>query len=388
MDKNKHTKYLHLAARLLVIGLISATSSSAQAGDLFSKRINSPAGHQAWALAAGDFNSDGKIDLAVTNNDFNLVHTQVNVLLGDGDGIFQKPTRYEVGGEPTSVAVGDFNGDGKPDLVVVNHHLQHRPGKISVLLGNGDGTFQPQVTYKGGDAPWQVAVGDFNGDGKSDLAVTREGKPGLVSILLGNGDGTFRPQLKVLAGHNPFYIAVGDFNGDGITDLLVAGEGPKIATTSLLGNGDGTFHVAWTVNNQEAASGIALGDFNGDGKLDVAETYSDVARVTIRLGNGDGTFAEGKHYTVGRTPGPIVVADFDGDGKLDIAVADFFGENVSVLLGNGDGSFTPEGSYALKPAAGAVEMIVADVNGDGQPDLVITDHFNGVVSVLLNTGKK
>jgi len=372
----------------LLCAIALSALNVAWAGNLFSGPINSPAGRYPYAVTAGDFNNDGTLDLAVTNNNFRLTHSQVKVLLGSDQGKFQKPVGYSVGGEPTFVTSADLNGDGKLDLIVVNHRLRHHPGKISVLLGNGDGAFQPQVTYKAGEAPWQAAVADFNGDGKLDLAVTREGKPGIVSILLGNGDGTFQPQIKVPAGHNPFYIVTGDLNGDGKPDLVVAGQGPKIATTTLLGNGDGTFHVGWTIDNQVPVSGIALGDFNGDGKLDLAETYADVQRLIIRLGNGDGTFNEGARYSVGKAPGPIAVADFDGDGVLDIAVADFYNQTINVLLGKGDGTFTSAGRFALKLGAVAVDLITSDVNRDGRPDLIATDISNGVVSVLLNTGKR
>jgi len=379
----------HLRLKLLVAALLCLSFSEiAAAAKLFTGPINSPAGHYPFALAAGDFDGDGIPDLAVTNMNPNFnVRTEVKILLGNGNGTFEKPVGYKVGVAPLSVAVGDFSGDGKPDLVVANALEPSRTqrGKISVLLGNGDGTFQTQVTYNAGGNPNRVAVADFNGDGKLDLAVTKETKT--IGILLGNGDGTFRPQMKIPAHHNPFFIVVGDLNGDGKPDLVVAANAPKYTTTALLGNGDGTFRIAWTISNVASPGGIVLGDFNGDGKLDLAETYPDLSRLTIRLGNGDGTFRNGAHYTFGNGLYRLAAADFSGDGILDIAVVDSF-NSVDVFLGRGDGSFNLESSYPLSGGAVAREITAADLNNDGKPDLAVTDQFNGVVSVLLNTGKK
>jgi hypothetical protein len=393
----KHQRSSRFFARLVVATLLSMTGASAWAGNLFSGPINSPAGRYPWALAAGDFNGDGKLDLAVTNNNTLGVLGRVKVLLGEGSGVFQPPVGYRVGVGPDSVATGDFNGDGKQDLVVVNEREPHGSGRLSVLLGNGDGTFQPQVKYGNGgrQPPVRVAVGDFNGDGKLDLAVANiavRGKRGFVGILLGNGDGTFQAAIQNPASKSPAYIAVGDLNGDGRLDLVLADECAidctTFATTALLGNGDGTFQVTWTSKIKFTPGALALGDFNGDGKLDLAETDSS-GQLGIRLGNGDGTFQERVNYPAGNGPDLIAVADFDGDGKLDVAVTNRGSSgSVSVLLGKGDGTFQPPSNYPLNLVAEPIEMVAVDVNGDKRPDLVVTDYFNKVVSVLLNTGHK
>jgi predicted NUDIX family NTP pyrophosphohydrolase len=179
----------------------------------FAKAVNYGAGSGPWSVAVGDFNGDGKPDLAVANEESN----NLSVLLGNGDGTFQTAVNYSVGLQPWSVAVGDFNLDGKPDLAVANEGSSN----VSVLLGNGEGTFQAAVNYGAGSGPWSVAVGDFNGDGKLDLAVA-DTVSNSVSVLLGNGDGTFQAGVNYVAGMGPNSVAVGDFNGDGKLDLAVA----------------------------------------------------------------------------------------------------------------------------------------------------------------------
>jgi len=173
----------------------------------------------------GDFNSDGKPDLGVANRgSFDSPATNISVLLGNGDGTFQPAVNYGAGIGPSSVAVADFNADGKPDLVIANvgpyEQFTYTGGDVSVLLGNGDGTFQAAVNYNAGIGPSSVSVGDFNRDGKADLAVVNVGSD--VSVLLGNGDGTFRTAFNYGAGSGPAAVAVDDFNGDGAPDLAVA----------------------------------------------------------------------------------------------------------------------------------------------------------------------
>jgi len=378
----KRQKVFQLLAKLVLAMLLTICGTRLMwAANLFSGPINSPAGRYPGALTAGDFNGDGFVDLAIANMNPVQPDSQVKILLGNGNGTFQKPVGYKVGYNPSSVAVGDFNGDGKIDLVIANY-----PENLSVLLGNGDGTFQRQTGYRGGQSPLRVAVGDFNGDGKLDLAVAGVSDAGTQVVRLGNGDGTFQPPIKVPAIHDPFNLALGDLDGDGKLDWVISGQNNKRAITALLGNGDGTFRVVWTLRGSPHPA-IALGDFNGDGNLDLAETWES-GSLKIWLGNGDGTFQAGSQYDVVRTPVAVAVSDFDGDGNLDVAVASRDSNEVSVYLGLGSGKFQQPQTYALSPAATPVQMIAADVNGDGRPDLVVTDDSNQVVSVFLNTGKK
>src|SRR6266700_2921229 len=259
--------------------------------------------------------------------------------------LFNPQTEYVAGSKngPSGIAVGDFNGDGKLDLAVANYG----DNSFSVLLGNGDGTFQPPRTLPIGTHPALVAVGDFNGDGKPDLAISSVGD-NTVSVLLGNGDGTFLAPQVTPVGLNPWYFAVGDFNGDGKLDLAVADYGcpldctssPSNTVTVLLGNGNGTFLPGPSLTVGNGPAGVAVGDFNGDGKPDLAVANLNDNTLSILLGNGDGTFQAPQTFAgVGTKPYFVAVGDFNRDGKPDLVITNHLGNTVTVLLGNGDGTF-------------------------------------------------
>ena len=244
----------------------------------------------------GDFNRDGKLDLAVTNNCSNCDNGTVSILLGNGDGTFTAGTSFNADENPTQVITADFNGDGDLDLAIANYGSNI----IRVALGKGDGTFNLVPDLVVGSNPTSLVSGDFNGDGIPDLAVTNSGD-GTVEILLGNGNGTFAPASVQPVTHmvSPQFITAGDFNHDGKLDLAIA-DGGSLSLTVLLGNGDGTFSLA---NSQPSSSQnstfVSTADFNGDGSLDLAVTGfcgnnpGCVPMVTIYLGNGDGTFQTG-----------------------------------------------------------------------------------------------
>jgi hypothetical protein len=328
------------------------------------------------SIAVGDFNGDGILDLAVANAGSN----NVTILLGNGDGTFTATaTSPATGTEPTFIVSGDFNGDGIPDLAVANWVSN----TVTILLGNGDGTFTATATSpETGTTPVSITVGDFNGDGILDLAVLNQGS-NTVTILQGNGNGTFTATATSPAtGTTPVSITVGDFNGDGILDLTVLNQGSNTVTI-LLGNGDGTFTPTATPTPGSQATGvypisIAVGDFNGDGKLDLAVANDD-GSVTVLLGNGNGTFtATPTSPQTGTTPVSVAVGDFNGDGIPDLAVVTSFREGnesffytVWILLGDGKGKFPltvsngQTGPTQYFIRAGAV----GDFNGDGIPDL-------------------
>src|SRR5204863_2401263 len=215
-----------------------------------------------------------------------------------------------------------------------------------------DGAFQTADNYKPGTTPISVAVGDFNGDNKPDLAVVNQGS-GNVSVLIGQGDGTFQAAFKYEAGSVPWFVAVADLNGDHKPDLVVVGGGPGISgglVRVLIGTGDGTFHdgVSYSLGLGYLFS-VAVADLNSDGKLDLVVAGTDDNSIWVLMGKGDGAFQTAAKYGAGATPVSVAVGDFNGDGKLDLAVANGFSTSihgtVSVLLGKGDGSFQAAVSY-------------------------------------------
>jgi hypothetical protein len=329
------------------------------------------AGHGAASVAVGDFNRDGRLDLAVANSD----DYNVSILLGDGTGNFTLASSPGAGYQPESVAAGDFNGDGKLDLAVANQMSTN----VSILLGDGTGHFKLASSPAVGYGPVSVAVGDFNGDGKLDLVVANA-LSNTVSILLGYGTGHFKLASSPAAGSSPSSVAVGDFNGDGKLDLAVGNYGSNTVSI-LLGDGTGNFTLASSPAVGEGPMSVAVGDFNGDGKLDLAVANYNGNTVSILLGDGTGNFNLASSPAAGSSPWSVAVGDFNGDGKLDLAVADMGTFTVSVLLGDGTGNFT----LAASPAAGEnfPSVAVGDFNGDGKLDLAVTDYNDGFVSILL-----
>jgi len=292
---------------------------------------------------------------------------------------------YAAGNRPVAAAVGDFNADGRPDLAVANQNSNN----VSILLGNANGTFQAAVNYAAGSTPSSVAVGDFNADGQPDLAVANNSSNN-VSILLGNANGTFQGAVNYAVGFNPWSVAVGDFNADGRLDLAVANAG-AFCVSILLGNANGTFEAA--VNHAVGSEpvSVAVGDFNADGRPDlaVANSFNGVGgnNVSILLGNANGTFQAAVFWAVGTNPRSVAVGDFNADGRPDLAVTNSFngvgGNNVSILLGNANGTFQAAVNYAV--GSGPRSVAVGDFNADGQPDLAVANVTNNNVSVLLNT---
>ena len=329
-------------------------------------------------LATADFNGDAKLDVVTANTGTK----DVSLLPGNGDGTFQSPLKFATGapaGTPKFVAIADFNGDGKLDVAAAGS-VTASSGFVSVLPGNGDGTFQTSVTTTLGDVDF-MTVGDFNGDGKQDL-ITVSQTDG-VSILLGNGNGSFGPAALVYPGSISTHAAAGDFNGDGNLDLAVAESADAGGVTVLLGHGNGTFVP--TSNPGGYPFSVAAGDFNGDGKLDLAAAGGDPfspTELTIRTGNGNGTFSPGVNYTTGgdRTRS-LVTGDFDGNGKLDVVMGNIRSADATVVLNKGDGTFrvAPTSQVGLSPQS----VTAGDFNRDGKPDLVSVNRDSKDVSVLI-----
>jgi hypothetical protein len=349
-------------------------------------------------MLAADFNGDGKLDLAVLNTG----DSSVSVLLGNANGTFQPARTSGTGMTPLSLAVGDFNGDGKLDLATANQGVSYPNSNyvydnvynndVSILLGNGDGTFQAPVSVGLGaeQVPQAVAVGDFNGDGTMDLGVTsnitRHGYyystvAGFASVLLGHGDGSFSEPNSTLIGGGYCSAAVAaNLNGDAFDGFVTINGSGNVSV--LPGDSSGHLQGPYLFPTGSHAFSVATGDVNADGYTDLVTANFDGNNVSVLLGHGNGGFGVGGNFGTGTGPASVVLGDFNGDGKVDVATANDGSDNLSMLSGNGNGTF----SSALNSAVGSHPFGVAagDFNGDGGLDAATTDDGSGDVSVLIN----
>ncbi len=332
-----------------------------------------PVGSNPQCVAIADLNGDGKQDLVTANYGSDTV----SVLLGNGDGTFAGQQTFAVASGPVSVAIADLNGDGKQDLVTTNYNSS---GTVSVLLGNGNGTFQTRQTFAVGRYPFSVAIADLNGDGKQDLAAANAGS-NTVSVLLGNGDGTFAAQQTFAVGTGPLSVAIADLNGDGRQDLVTANSGSNTVSV-LLGNGDGTFAAQQISAVNSNPQSVAIADLNGDVKQDLVTGNWGSNTVSVLLGNGDGTFAAQQTFAFSGSPQCVAIADLNGDGKQDLVAAN--GSSATSALGNGNGTFAAQQTFAV--GGHPVSVAIADLNGDGKKDLVTADYSSNTVSALLGNG--
>jgi phospholipase C len=330
-------------------------------------------------IVTADFNGDSIQDVAVANQGSNTV----SILLGNGDGTFTVGTPLNTGNQPGALVAGDFNNDGIVDLAVADS----ADSRILVFLGKGDGTFIPANTSDcslismctNTVDPVAMVVGDFNGDGNLDLAVVNQ-SISTLSILFGVGDGTFRLQsLTPVALSGPTAIAAGDFNGDGITDLAI--NSPASNTVAiLLGHTSGVFKATGTISTKGPGR-LAAADFNNDQRIDLAVLNPSANTVTVFPGNGDGTFQSGVAYATGTGPQSILVGDFNSDGYLDLVTANAGANSISLLAGTPSGTFLP---HADTPAGGnPLWLTLGDFTGNGKLDLVVTDTTGNSISIFL-----
>ncbi len=344
----------------------------------FANQATFATGTYPSSVTTGDLNGDGMPDLAITNPR----SSTVSVLLGNGNGTFKSQQTFTTGGGgPNSVKVADLNGDGKSDLAFACYG-----DCVSVLLGNGNGTFQSPKTFSTGSSPSSITVGDMNGDGRPDLAVANSGNSNIpsttISVLLGNGDGTFQPQQALFSGKTPSSIVIGDINNDGKPDLAVTNLGNNTVSI-MLGNGNGTFNfVLQSVTTASGPISVTLGDLNADGIPDLAVGNNGSSTVSVLLGNGNGTFQAQQTFATGNFARSLTMGDMNGDGKPDLAVAWGYGiATVSVFLGNLNGTFQPQTSFAA--GSGTYSVTYSDFNMDGKTDLVVANYSSNTVSILL-----
>ncbi len=363
-ERRRGAKSLHLSFDFLESRLVPAFLAPA----IYPTAV-SPA-----AIAVGDFNNDGKQDIVTVSN---TSIGSVSVLLGNGNGTFQAPINSPAGTAPSTVAVADFDGDGKLDLAV------NVTGITEILKGNGDGTFQAPRLYAGGGT--HIAVADLNNDGHPDLVLSAmSGNGGGADILMNHGDGTFAIPVSVAVGASAVDVEVGDLNHDGNQDLVAANQFSGDTVNVLLGNGDGTFEPARSYYGGSAPRQIELGDFNHDGNLDVVDLNSySFASMSVLQGNGDGTLQPPTTFGLGGT-NRLEVGDFNGDGNLDLLEPTVSGYELK--MGRGDGSFYMQIPYSALPVSGG-QSVIGDFNGDGSPDAAATvpgGIAGGSVAVFIN----
>lgn len=381
------------AMTLLLLLSISNPADAATVG--FRSAVSYPVGTDPRAVSVGDFNGDGKRDLAVANHGDPNANDDggVSILLGNGDGTFQAAMNLVVAKNPcrsnNCLASTDFNGDGKLDLAVLN-----TDNTLSVVLGNGDGTFQPRVDYATGGGS-HLRLGDLNGDQRPDLIVL-QADSGLVGILLGNGDGTFQNRINYSTGSNPTGLAVLDLNSDGELDLVMTVGGLGIET--LFGNGDGTFQPGIYCScgaHGSISDGVTMfepteeADFNEDGQTDLAVMFYDSpghnqlgnSWESVLLGSGDGTFGPIPVFNAKSPYLFAAITDLNRDGHSDLAIAV---RSLTASFGDGHGAFQSI-TFNNLGLGYTTSIDTMDINGDNFPDVIAASAFDNTIRVLLNT---
>jgi FG-GAP-like repeat/PASTA domain/FG-GAP repeat len=331
------------------------------------------------ALEMADLNGDGKLDIATANR----LGNNVSVFLNAGNGSLLPRRDYATSPEPSSLAIADVDGDGKPDLVTAGRG--NGVGAVSVLVNSGDGTFGAKREYRTGATPSSLAVGDLDGDGAQDLAVAMVdedvSRSGAITVLENDGDGVFGAGRTFLLGADPASVAMGDLDGDGSADLATANTYAGTVSV-LLNDGDGTFPRQHNYATGDWAPSVSIGDLNADGYADLVAGHFD-RFVSVFLNRGNGTFFAPREHQTGRFSNDIAIGDVNGDGSPDLATANYQSDSVSVLANWGTGSFVARRDYgtAIDPSS----VAIGDLNGDGKPEVAVASESADQISVLANT---
>ena len=340
-------------------------------------RTDLTAGDGPHAVATADLNGDGRSDLVVANMNDN----SVSIFLADSTGVFSSRTDVGLGNTPTAVALADFNADGRPDIAVTIDVANQANDLVTILLNNGDGTFGTRSDFTVGTTPSGVVAGDFNSDGRQDLAIANHDSDS-VTVLLGDGAGGFPTTITLNnVGQGPSAITAGNVNAGSVLDLVVVNDNSDTAAI-LLGNGDGTFNFTAEGSTGDSPSAVLLADFTGDSVLDLAITNRESDTVLVLIGNGDGTFSGGTEFVTGDGPAGLAAGDLNVDGLQDLAVVNENADSVSILLGTGGGAFGVRADFATGDAPTSV--VAVDFNGDGRRDLALTNRDGDTVSIVLN----
>ena len=332
------------------------------------------------SIRSGDFNHDGFTDLVTSN----IAANSLSLLFGNGDGSFQAQVRVRVCQEPRNLALEDFNQDSHLDLAIACSGSD----QVAIWMGQGDGTFEKFSEYHVNRTPVSIATGDFNGDQLLDIVVALRNDK--IQLFLGNGIGKFRLGPLYEYGDTPTSVATADVNRDGHLDLAVSNGGPMSSAISIwLGQGDGNFLMPTDYRTGKRPLSVSFADFNNDGLLDLFVINGQMNTITIFLGNGDGTFQEGIDSGGDAGPNHGLAQDFDGDKILDVAVVNIQSGSMSVLFGKGDGSFKyPPGHYRTPRGPFAIALLNLAKGREEQPGLAIANNAGNSVSIFLHYGLK
>ncbi len=374
---------------------ISLELGSLKASDIFTKNAGtgqfasrttiSMSAQSPYASALGDFNQDGKLDLAVTQSGAGIDGNLVYVYEGKGDGNFLQGKAYNIGWSPVEIRTGDVTGDGVLDLVTADSGSS----QVSVLAGNGDGTFDTAVYIGTGSTPVDVELVDLDSDGVLDI-VSLDQVAGQISIFKSNGDGTFGAATTYLAATDRTTLASGDFNGDGNPDVIVGGGGSSNASL-FLGSSSGALTAGTAISSlNRSLTGIAVADLDNDGDLDLASTSTNSGNLLVRisLNSGLGTFTTSTANTVGLNAQDIKAADLNKDGYQDLFVLNEDARSISVLLATGAATYSNVSTLSTGGSStnGAFDLAVGDINNDGAVDLIAGEFTNNTgqeVSIFL-----
>jgi hypothetical protein len=387
-----------MQARLVVLSSLLATATGVMVLAGPTPLVPAPdtplrVGAEPSSVAIGDINNDRMPDLVVTS-----AQRRVNIFLGHGDGRFSLAPAgtFETPENASELALGDVNSDGQVDLAVASHESYN----VGLLYGDGRGGFRPAanspIAMKDGRAPHThgLRIVDINGDGKADLVTVNSNDDNDVAVMLGDGRGRFAraPGSPFAVGPGPYPLAVGDLDGDGRLDLAVTSTGfrtgplpplPSNRLTLLFGDGRGGFRRSDVPVRHGHTWFVAIGDLNNDRQADIVTTHGDAPLVTVLLSDGRGSFAEspGSPFALGQQAHYIALVDLNRDGQLDVVGAT--GTSIRGLIGDGRGGFTTAPTSVYAPGRGMWKLAVADVNADGKADVAASNFEADSVTVLL-----
>jgi len=365
----------------LVSGLMACSKTEPyNPPDLFYYFASYKVGKNPTTITTGDLNHDSSTDLVTTNTGSNTL----SILLGNGDGTFQDQVQLHVCQEPRALVMGDFNQDEHADVALACAG----DDKIALLLGHGNGKFEEGQHYPVHRTPVALATDDVNGDHHLDLVVALRNDK--IKIFLGTGTGELRHGTQYEYGDTPTSVALFDLNSDGKLDLVVTNGGPMSNAVSIwLGNGDGSFRDPKDYSTGKRPLGVSFADFNNDRNCDLLVINGERDSFTTFLGNGNATFRPGKDSGADAGPNFGLARDFNGDRLVDVAIVNLQSNDLSILFGKGDGTFHyPPRNYRTKPGPFAISSFRVTTAGMEEPGLAIADNGNGSVSIFLHRGLK